>query len=82
MLTHGAPLKGVSEIRGHSSKAITGDVYGHVAPDVAREAVATLGAVLGKKGGLTMVIGAHTTPESDQGRSGSLRNGPDLALSG
>jgi hypothetical protein len=78
MLTHGAPLKGVSEIRGHSSKAITGDVYGHVA----REAVATLGAVLGKKGGLTMVIGAHTTPESDQGRSGSLRNGPDLALWG
>jgi hypothetical protein len=35
----------VSEIPGHSSMAITGDVYGHVAPDVSREAVATLGAV-------------------------------------
>jgi integrase len=48
MLTHGVPLKVVSEILGHSSIAITGDVYGHVAPDVSREAVATLGAVLGK----------------------------------
>ena len=48
MLTHGVPLKVVSEILGHSSIAITGDVYGHVAPDVSREAVATLGAVLGR----------------------------------
>jgi integrase len=48
MLTHGVPLKVVSEILGHSSIAITGDVYGHVAPDVSREAVAMLGAVLGR----------------------------------
>ena len=47
MLIHGVPLKVVSEILGHSSIAITGDVYGHVAPDVSREAVAMLGAVLG-----------------------------------
>ncbi len=39
MLTRGVPLKVVSEILGHSSIAITGDVYGHGAPDVAREAL-------------------------------------------
>ncbi len=48
MLTHGVPLKVVSEILGHSSIAITGDVYGHVAPDVSREAVDILGDVLGR----------------------------------
>jgi integrase len=48
MLTHGVPLKVVSEILGHSSIAITGDVYGHVAPDVSRDAIATLAAVLGR----------------------------------
>jgi integrase len=48
MLTHGVPLKVVSEILGHSSIAITGDVYGHVAPDVSREAPDILGDVLGK----------------------------------
>jgi integrase len=48
MLTRGIPLKVVSEILGHSSIAITGDVYGHVALDVAREAMDVLGDVLGK----------------------------------
>jgi integrase len=48
LLTHGVPLKVVSEILGHSSVAITGDVYGHVAPDVSREALDILGDVLGK----------------------------------
>jgi len=43
MLTRGVPLKVVSEILGHSSIAITGDVYGHVSPDVARQAMSTLG---------------------------------------
>ncbi|WP_216870777.1 tyrosine-type recombinase/integrase [Modestobacter excelsi] len=32
MLTHGVPLKVVSDILGHSSIAITVDVYGHVSP--------------------------------------------------
>jgi integrase len=50
MLSHGVPLKVVSEILGHSSIAITGDVYGHVSPDVLRDAIATLGAVLGNLG--------------------------------
>ena len=47
MLSHSVPLKVVSEILGHSSIAITGDVYGHVSPDVSRTPIATLGAVLG-----------------------------------
>ena len=48
MLSHGVPLKVVSEILGHSSIAITGDVYGHVAPDVSRDALDILGDVLGR----------------------------------
>jgi integrase len=43
MLTRGVPLKVVSDILGHSSIAITGDIYGHVFPDVARQAMDTLG---------------------------------------
>jgi integrase len=46
MLTHGVPLKVVSEILGHSSIAITGDIYGHVSPDVARQAIDMLGDTL------------------------------------
>ena len=48
MLTGGVPLKVVSEILGHSSIAITGDVYGHVAPDVSREAMDVLSAAFGR----------------------------------
>jgi integrase len=48
MLTHGVPLKVVSDILGHSSIAITGDVYGHVAPDVSRDALDILGDVLAR----------------------------------
>src|SRR3954451_22080032 len=48
MLTHGVPLTVVSEVLGHSSIAITGDVYGHVAPDVSRDALDILGDVLGR----------------------------------
>jgi integrase len=43
MLTRGVPLKVVSEILGHSSIAITGDIYGHVSPDVSRQAMDLLG---------------------------------------
>jgi integrase len=43
LLTRGVPLKVVSELLGHSSIAITGDIYGHVSPDVAREAIEMLG---------------------------------------
>lgn len=46
MLENGVPLKIVSEILGHASVAITGDIYGHVAPEVSRQAVAKLAAAL------------------------------------
>jgi integrase len=69
MLTSGVPLKVVSEILGHSSIAITGDVYGHVAPDVSRGAMNVLGAAFPSEGGLTVV----KRPEK---RSGAA---PDLS---
>ena len=40
------PLKVISDILGHSSIAITGDIYGHVSPDVSREAMDLLGDAL------------------------------------
>lgn len=46
MLVQGVPLKVVSEILGHASIAITADIYGHVSPDVSRDALATLSASL------------------------------------
>lgn len=42
MLGRGESLKAVSEQLGHSSVAITGDVYGFLAPDVKRSAAAAL----------------------------------------
>src|SRR5665811_1190932 len=39
MLAAGVPLHTVSELLGHSSVAVTGDVYGHVSTDGARSAV-------------------------------------------
>lgn len=47
MLVNGVPLKVVSEILGHSSIAITGDIYGHVSPEVSRDALDTLATALG-----------------------------------
>lgn len=46
MLSNGVPRKVVSDLLGHASIANTGDVYGHVTPDVSAEAVATLGRAL------------------------------------
>src|SRR3954470_23281411 len=73
MLTNGVPLKVVSELLGHSSIAITGDVYGHVSPDVSRDAVRTLGEVLGDLG---RANGGQNAAEKRQGRSRSPGNGP------
>jgi site-specific recombinase XerD len=42
MLSAGVPLKVVSEVFGHASVAITGDIYGHVSPEVSREALTRL----------------------------------------
>lgn len=46
MLSNGVPLKVVSDILGHSSVAITGDIYGHVAPDVSADAMSVLDKAL------------------------------------
>ena len=46
MLSGGVPLKVVSEILGHASVAITGDVYGHVSPDVSADALTSLSEAL------------------------------------
>jgi integrase len=46
MLSAGVPLKVVSEIFCHASAAMTGDVYGHVSPDVSRDALTRLSDAL------------------------------------
>jgi integrase len=47
MLATGVPLKVVSEALGHSSIAITADVYSHVTPDLRREAADAMDRALG-----------------------------------
>jgi len=42
MLSAGVPLKVVSEVLGHASVSITGDIYGHVSPDVSCNAMTRL----------------------------------------
>jgi integrase len=64
MLTNGVPLKVVSKRLGHSSIAITGDVYGQVAPDVSRQAVRTLGDVLAELWSDRLREGAGPLPVS------------------
>lgn len=44
MLNSGIPMATVSRIMGHASIAVTVDLYGHVSPDVARDAFDALGA--------------------------------------
>jgi integrase len=46
MLVNGVPLKVVSEVLGHASIGITGDIYGHVSPEVSRDALARLSEAL------------------------------------
>ncbi len=50
LLEAGVPVKVVSERLGHSTTAITADIYQHVAPHMQEEAAAKLGAMIfGKK---------------------------------
>jgi integrase len=46
LLKAGVPVHVVSERLGHSTVAMTMEVYAHVLPDMQREAAATLGAIL------------------------------------
>lgn len=45
-LRAGVPLKVMSERAGHSSVAVTGDVYSHVTPDLANDAAAKIAALV------------------------------------
>lgn len=49
LLAEGVPLKLVSEMLGHSSIAITADVYSHVTPSLRREAAEAMDRALGGK---------------------------------
>ena len=46
MLSNGVPITVVSQILGHSGISVTVDVYGHVAPDVSRDALNVLASAL------------------------------------
>jgi integrase len=46
-LESGTHIRAVADLLGHSSIAITGDVYGHTSDHAARTAVESLGAQLG-----------------------------------
>ena len=60
------------ELPGHSSVAVTGAVYGHVSPDVSREALATLGASLLAEWWPVKVV--KPSAGHERGGPGSLRN--------
>ena len=47
MLEAGVPLHTVSEILGHASVQVTGDIYGHVSTEGARSAMDRLNQALG-----------------------------------
>jgi hypothetical protein len=55
MLSQGVSLKTVQEILGHSTYYLTANVYGHVAPELSREAAnamdRALAGILAGKGG-------------------------------
>jgi integrase len=46
-LETGVHIKAVADLLGHSSIAITGDIYGHTSDDTARAAVEGLAGQLG-----------------------------------
>lgn len=52
MLSNGVPISVVSQLLGHSGISITVDVYGHVSPDVSRNALDVLGSVLSQPGSI------------------------------
>ncbi|WP_276205457.1 tyrosine-type recombinase/integrase [Mycobacterium marseillense] len=46
-LEKGVHIRAVSDVLGHSSIAVTGDVYGHTSDNAARAAIDGLGGLLG-----------------------------------
>jgi integrase len=56
-LVAGVHIKAVADLLGHSSIAITGDVYGHIAEDTARAAVDGLAGQLGCDVGVHEAVG-------------------------
>ena len=67
MLSHGVPIAVVSQVLGHSGISITVDVYGHVAPDVSHEALAVLGAALGRPSAADPVAAPGRPPTGPDG---------------
>lgn len=49
MLANGVPMKVVSDALGHSSIAVTADVYSHVTPELRREAADAMDRALGSR---------------------------------
>ena len=49
MLVNGEPLKVVSEVLGHAGIGLTGDIHGHVSPDLSREALVRLSEAPGDR---------------------------------
>ena len=47
-LESGTHIKAVADLLGHSSVAVTGDVYSHTSDDAARRAVESLSTILGR----------------------------------
>ena len=46
MLTKGVPLKVVQKVLGHSQIGVTANIYGHVMPELQREAAEKVGELL------------------------------------
>ena len=76
MLEAGVPLHTVSELLGHSSVAVTGDVYGHVSTEGARSAVERLSAAMGGENVCRCYTRCDISASGyERGRPGFLRNG-------
>ncbi|HXO54883.1 MAG TPA: tyrosine-type recombinase/integrase [Mycobacterium sp.] len=75
-LESGVHIKAVADLLGHSSIAITGDIYGHTSDDTARAAVEGLADRLGlvNRSVVAVFVAVHAPAEYGKGDSGFLRN--------
>jgi site-specific recombinase XerD len=75
MMASGVPLKIVSDILGHASVAITGDIYGHVSPRcITRGSGQTRGRIerLGERGQWRSLMAVRPNFEAFQDHGGSI----------